>query len=139
MPRSEKQVLEDNIKDWLNKAEEDYEAAKQLSENGSLWNVIGFHCQQAVEKYLKAVLTSGKIEFSKTHNLKESLDLLLKMKPALARELKDVHSLTPYAISTRYPGDSYSLSPEEAKEALLLVSKTRKMVSALLKKRFIPK
>jgi HEPN domain-containing protein len=125
MPRPRKEILEENVREWLRKAEEDYEAARQLSKAGTLWNVIGFHCQQAVEKYLKAVLTSGEIEFGKTHNLKEMLEQLLKIKPALSRELKEVHALTPYAISTRYPGDAYSLKLEEVKEALRLASKTR--------------
>jgi len=37
---------------------------------------IGFHAQQAVEKCLKAVLILHEIEFRKTHNLDELVDLL---------------------------------------------------------------
>jgi len=134
MPRSEKDVYANNIREWMEKAGEDLGASQQLIKSGKLWNVIGFHCQQAVEKYLKALLTAGKIEFSKTHNLKELLDLLAKMNPSLSRELKEVHSLTPYAIFTRYPGDAHPLTAEEATEALRLASITRRKSIAFVAK-----
>ena len=134
MPRSEKEVLADNVREWVEKAEEDFQAAQQLIKSGSLWNVIGFHCQQAAEKYLKSLLTAGKIEFSKTHNLIELVGLLAKMKPGLSRKFKEVHSLTPYAIFTRYPGDAHPLKLEEAKEALRLASKTRRITTQFVKK-----
>jgi HEPN domain-containing protein len=42
---------------WLKKADADFAAAEQLLQVRPLLNdQIGFHCQQAAEKYLKALL-----------------------------------------------------------------------------------
>ena len=38
--------------------------------------VIGFHAQQAVEKFLKAALSHHRVAFAKTHDLVQLLNLL---------------------------------------------------------------
>jgi HEPN domain-containing protein len=46
------------VQTWLEKARQDLEAAAWLLESpSSLYGAVGFHCQQAVEKALKAYLT----------------------------------------------------------------------------------
>ena len=44
--------------EWIQKAEEDFEAAQRLSRSRTipLWNAVCFHAQQCAEKYLKACL-----------------------------------------------------------------------------------
>jgi len=46
------------LRAWIERAEADLEAAEQLAPNvpssGRLRQIVGFHCQQTVEKYLKA-------------------------------------------------------------------------------------
>jgi len=43
---------------WLEKAKQDLQSAKWLlSSPDPLYNAVGFHCQQAAEKMLKAFLT----------------------------------------------------------------------------------
>ncbi|MBK8164751.1 MAG: HEPN domain-containing protein [bacterium] len=55
---------------WLDKAEDDLNAAQTLFDHGGdLWSIVAFHCQQSVEKFLKAMLTSLQVEFSKTTTL----------------------------------------------------------------------
>ena len=50
--------------EWISNGDEDLSSAKILIENnGSLRN-IGYHCQQAVEKYLKAFLEYAEISKS---------------------------------------------------------------------------
>ena len=39
-------------------------------------DVLGFHCQQAAEKLLKAMLSEAGAPFPRTHNLRFLLDLL---------------------------------------------------------------
>jgi HEPN domain-containing protein len=47
-------VLRELVRQWFAKAELDYCAAERLVKDPEpLREVIGFHCQQAVEKYLK--------------------------------------------------------------------------------------
>ena len=63
---------------------------------------LGFHAQQAVEKCLKAVLIAHGVEFRKTHDLAELLDLLAdrgKPPPPFAGSLDE---LNPYAAEFRY-------------------------------------
>ena len=55
-------------KEWLKIAEEELQAAEHLIE-ASLYRMVCYHAQQAVEKILKAILTEKEIEFSRTHNI----------------------------------------------------------------------
>ena len=65
-------------REWVRCAEEDFDvsAALMRRRTKTAANSIGFHCQQCVEKYLKAVLAARGIVFPKTHDLIE-LDALL--------------------------------------------------------------
>lgn len=65
------------VKGWLLKADHDLEmAVLALEHKPGLVDAICFHCQQAVEKHLKALLVSWDIEFEKSHSLGYLLDLL---------------------------------------------------------------
>ncbi|MEM2110131.1 MAG: HEPN domain-containing protein [Candidatus Odinarchaeota archaeon] len=46
-----------------------------LPENEAVTSSICFHCQQFVEKMLKAFLTLKKVDFGKTHNIEYLLKL----------------------------------------------------------------
>lgn len=63
--------------------------------------VRGFHCQQAVEKYIKAVLAVRQIEFRKIHDIKTLTDLAKDagLDVPLAEQLE---ALTPFAVAFRY-------------------------------------
>ena len=67
------------LREWIEKADADLEVARRMaaeaSENLRIREIVGFHCQQAVEKYLKALLTRCQIEFPKTHDIKTLLQL----------------------------------------------------------------
>jgi HEPN domain-containing protein len=80
-------VLRDLVRQWFAKAELDYRAAERLVRDPEpLREIIAFHCQQAAEKYLKAVLVSLQIEFPKTHDLEELLELLAPVRPDAAAD-----------------------------------------------------
>jgi hypothetical protein len=68
------------LSEWIEKAEADLEAAAQLAPHvatsARLREVVGFHCQQAVEKFLKALLTYYQVEFPKTHDIERLLTLV---------------------------------------------------------------
>ena len=62
--RPTEEVLRDLVRQWIEKAELDYQAAAELHDAGErLRQVVAFHCQQAVEKYLKALLVRHQVEF----------------------------------------------------------------------------
>jgi HEPN domain-containing protein len=61
-------ALRELVLQWLEKAAADFGAAEQLrAQSGRFREIIAFHCQQAAEKYLKALLVRHQIEFPKTH------------------------------------------------------------------------
>jgi HEPN domain-containing protein len=60
----------ENVKDWLQLADDDLYSAKLLSEAvRKPYEIICYHCAQAAEKYLKGYLTYRDIVPKKTHDL----------------------------------------------------------------------
>lgn len=101
---------------WLTKAEEDLKAARLLSDQG-LDGSVYFHCQQSIEKAIKAILVAAGIPFGKTHDLAVLQDLAVTVDKDLAKGLGNVDTLTPFAVRYRYPGidtDEEVLQPNEA-------------------------
>lgn len=71
-------MIDELVRKWLIKAMEDFMVAKHelnLSEEEIITSAVCFHCQQLVEKLLKAHLVLNNVKFPKTHDLKFLLDL----------------------------------------------------------------
>src|SRR5438309_728249 len=70
-------------KEWVAKAEADYESALMLYRKRKSPNYDGacFHAQQSAEKYLKARLQEAQIRFGKTHDLTDLLTQVLPVEP----------------------------------------------------------
>ncbi len=65
------------VVDWIEKADHDLGTAKLIYLHiPEYFDMIAFHCQQATEKYIKAMLLHFEIEFDRTHNLIFLLELL---------------------------------------------------------------
>ena len=80
----------------------------ERNEGGSLAefrDIVGFHAQQAAEKYLKALLTRHQIEFPKTHVIRRLLILLEPVDLAMVEALDDANWLSPFGAEIRYPGE----------------------------------
>jgi len=106
------QVLRELVEQWIAKAEVDYRAAEWLLQGGEpIREAVAFHCQQTVEKYLKALLVRHQIEFPKTHNLRQLLDMAARVAPEMAESLQDIVILTPYGVDIRYPSDFPDVLP----------------------------
>ncbi len=68
-------VDNDIIKEWITKADQDFEFARiNLEEEKQFFAQICFHFNQSAEKYLKAFIIANSLEFFKIHDL----HLLLK-------------------------------------------------------------
>ncbi len=107
------------IQSWLRKAREDLESAVWLMESPvPFYNAIGFHCQQAAEKAIKAYLTSKDTQFGRTHSLVALVGMCLELDREFSHLRDAAVILTPYAVSTRYPGDLPEISKIEAIEAI---------------------
>jgi HEPN domain-containing protein len=90
--------------EWLNRAKDDLDVAKEILEMEHLTNMVAFHSQQAMEKTLKALVEEFEIGFVKTHNLEMLLGTVekevdLNLNLSLIKRLDEVY------ISARYPGD----------------------------------
>src|SRR5579862_6557895 len=90
---------------WVRKAEADWEVAHKLAgEKPAPRDIVCFHCQQAAEKYLKALLQESGLVVPKIHELADIVDLLLPGDATLARLRRKANSLTQYGVDYRYPG-----------------------------------
>ncbi len=132
--RQPEEVKREIVRQWLNRAEEDFYVADHLFTGKTPYlRAIGFHAQQAAEKFLKALLVHYQIEFPKTHDLAELLDLVASVDTSIAERLNDAMALNPYGVEMRYPSDFPEMSQEEAGTAVELATRVRKAVSSALK------
>jgi len=93
--------------EWVQKAEEDFAVAHWVEQAPTAsFNAICFHCQQCIEKYLKARLAEARLAFPWSHDLNVLLDLVVPVEPDWERLREPLKRLTPFAIETRYPGVS---------------------------------
>ncbi len=131
--RSPEEIKRELVQQWLDYADEDIGLAEHLvSESAAYPRAIGFHCQQAAEKFLKALLTRHQVEFPKTHDLGQLLDLVAAVEPQLAQSLSEVIALNPYGVAARYPGDAPGITADEASSAVLLAGTVRERIRAAL-------
>src|SRR5207249_1843639 len=118
--------MNDLVRDWVEKAEGDYEVAiilQQSPKGKRKIDAICFHTQQTIEKYLKAALTDGNIYCRKTHNLLVLLDLLIPVYPLWESWRTTFRRMNDFAVEFRYPGDW--ADPDEAKFCVEAASKFR--------------
>jgi HEPN domain-containing protein len=90
------------VVEWIKKADLDFSTTVRLSAEPEFRDIVVFHAQQAVEKYLKALLTRHQTEFPKTHVIRRLLLLLQPVEPALADALEDANWLSPFGVDIRY-------------------------------------
>lgn len=115
---------------WLIKADNDLKTAELgLTAAQPITDTICFHCQQAVEKYLKMYLVSQGNDPLITHNISILIAKCASHEPVFA-ELQRFDYLTSYAVSLRYPDDFYMPEVEEAEEALAATREVRAFVAS---------
>ena len=97
-------------------------------------DVISFHCQQSVEKYLKSYLTLADVRVKRTHDLDTILYLCIE-EDADFKELntEEISNLTFYAVEIRYPEEYIELTIGEVEELYETAQKVREFVMAKLK------
>ena len=110
-------------KQWLEKAGHDLITAQAvLALSGGPTDTPCFHAQQAVEKALKALLTTRKVRFEKVHDLMTHFDAALAQMPELREYREQVASLADYAVQVRYPGDIEDPSRQDAETAVAIAA-----------------
>jgi HEPN domain-containing protein len=96
-------MLPEIVKEWIQKADEDYGFALSSIECNEYFGPICFHFQQAAEKYLKAVIIANELDFRPVHNLIELLTICKKASPDILELEQACRFLNPFYIDTRYP------------------------------------
>jgi HEPN domain-containing protein len=91
---------------------------------------VCFCCQQAAEKYLKAILAEQGQAIPRTHNLEDLLGLLLPSSPSLSSVRQGLKILSRYAVEVRYPG--FHATGRQAASALRWAGKVRAACRTLL-------
>ena len=117
---------------WLDNARADLALARVPLPEGGLYEHLCFHAQQAAEKTLKALLCANGVEYPFTHNIQLLIDLLPAGLSAPQTILAAV-DLTPYAVTTRYPGEVEPVTAEERAEAVRVATIVVQWAESLLK------
>ena len=122
------------VRAWIEKGDHDLLAGELILKGGKQtpFDTACFHAQQSVEKYLKALLTSMKVEFPYTHDIRV---LVQRVRSRITQDIDEASliALNRYAIQTRYPGDPEPIDRPEAMKAMATARKLRKIVRAALK------
>ena len=114
------------IKDWIEKADHDFGSAKLIFLHApDYYDTNAFHCQQAVEKYLKALLIYFEIEFQRTHNLIYLLDLLSDKIEISEDKYDSAILLNGFSVQIRYPDRTIYLSKDELETSINITQSFR--------------
>jgi HEPN domain-containing protein len=115
-------------REWVEKAEADYTAALLMRRSRKKYSrdIVCFHLQQCVEKYLKARLAEAAIVFPKTHDLERLLGLAVKLEPLWEVLRPAMAAITDHAVEVRYPGRT--VTPAEARVLLRATNGIRSLM-----------
>jgi HEPN domain-containing protein len=120
-------------REWLTRAMLDLRAAEfGLTAQPPLTADVVFHCQQLVEKSLKALLVWHDRAFRKTHNLVEIGQQVVTIDSTLENLLRRAALLTEYAWKFRYPGEPGEPAAAEAQDALSLAREVHEAILSRL-------
>ncbi|MCL5104142.1 MAG: HEPN domain-containing protein [Armatimonadetes bacterium] len=119
---------------WVSYADEDLKLATYAlnMDEECPYKLVAYHAQQCAEKYLKSFLVMRGVDFPYTHNIARLLELCNDA-GAGTEELQDAEELTPYAITTRYPGEDEEVSLDEASLAIDTAVHVRKVIRRSLR------
>jgi HEPN domain-containing protein len=112
---------------WFAKAESDLAAARTIVAGPGPYDTACFHCQQAVEKFMKGFLAFGRQQFPFTHDLDELARLCDALEPSLNLSRPEVVGLTDYAVRLRYDNDFWP-TRADASAALRLAEEVQRAV-----------
>ena len=107
----------------LESAREDAAVARLIADAEVPDRIVGFHAQQAVEMFVKAVLAMRGVGYERTHDIERLTSLVSNsgLEPPL--DIDQLAQLTPWAVERRY-GDPFDPEPLDRQWALDLVGRT---------------
>lgn len=117
------------LEEWVAKAEEDRLAASSLKP-AQTPGAVCFHCQQCIEKYLKAALVKHGEPVRQIHNLVVLSDLVAQHDPRFGGLTEALVIINPYSIAARYPG--LKVTADDARAAVKVTHTLREQIRAFL-------
>jgi len=121
----------ENVKEWLQLADDDLYSAKILNEQVRRpFEIICYHCAQSIEKYLKGYLTFNNIVPKKTHDLVFLNNLCFENNIEFQKIKTVCDFLNRFANDIRYP-HKYEISEDDVNFAINSVEKVKLLKSII--------
>ena len=126
-------MLDEEVKEWIKFADIDLESAKHLLTMKPMPNeIICYHCQQAVEKFLKAYIIYCGEEIEKIHNLLALNNTCKKYDKSFEELEQKCSKLNGYSTIVRYPFHTIDLNEDDVKEAVSFAELIKEFVEGKL-------
>lgn len=107
------------VQQWIDKALNDNRAIEILNRDDEPpIDAICFHCQQYIEKLIKAIITKLGQEIPKTHDIRKLAEMVDNDIPELTEQIDLADRLTIYGVETRYPARFIVITREKANQAI---------------------
>ena len=120
----------DEIRQWIIKGDHDLGTAKiTYLHIPEYLDTITYHCQQAVEKYLKAYLIFQSVTFKFSHDMIYLLDLITQIDSVFENYYDTISELQGYAVEVRYPNETIFLSNEKVEKTMMIAKEVRELVT----------
>lgn len=122
----------EQIRHWIEKADHDLGTAIITHRHIPKYrDTIAFHCQQAVEKYLKSYLLKLGFQIKRTHDLVFLLEQIDKVEKIDQNWFEKVFELQDFAIEIRYLDQVIELSEEDINQAIQIAKEFRELIIKL--------
>ena len=127
--------MKDETRTWLVYADENNDVALLALKHGHLNSCLQ-NAQQAVEKFLKAVVIEMDLEFMRTHSIRELSGLLADRGITVNISDDDIDLMDTIYLPSKYP--IYSAlpnalpDPETCRDAMKIAEKVRDSISGIL-------
>ena len=105
---------------WISIAERDYAVSRTLNDMHRPLpvEVICFHCQQSVEKSLKAILAYNNADIPKTHDIRLLSELCQRFTSEAIIDNRVAETISDFAVEARYIEDNQDYTEDTAGFAL---------------------
>ena len=123
------------VKEWLEFAKMDLDAAKHLNDTfyPKPLQIICYHCQQAAEKAVKALIikTGCQGGMPKNHDISFLLGQIRNMIDVPDEYYDYADTLTPYGVAVRYPNELF-LEERHVRDAIIYADKMLSWAESLV-------
>lgn len=121
------------VNTWIEKADHDLGSARLIFHHiPDYFDTIAFHCQQAVEKYIKASLIHLDIEFLRSHDLPYLLEILSRKTDIDPETFDKAIFLNGFSVEIRYPNQFIHLTEDELSSAISIAADFRQLAVKII-------